>query len=309
MIAETIVALAMILLGANALTDGASSVAKRFGVPDLVIGLTIVALGTSAPEFIVSLTSALHGSTGMSVGNVVGSNIFNTLIIVGVSAMIVPIHINKGTLSKDIPLNLIACIVLAAVIYDGKIDGADGTVLVCMFAIFMRHTFSLAQNSQTADEAEITQEMNMAKSALWIVGGLTLLVVGGNLFVDGGSKIARLIGIPESIIALTLMSGGTSLPELATSVVAARKGNVDMAIGNVIGSNIFNIFFVLGICGMVTPLQPEGIGMLETTTLIASGLLLWTTGMFYKTRTITRLEGILLVAIYCAYTGMLIYRL
>ena len=309
MIAETIVALAMILLGANALTDGASSVAKRFGVPDLVIGLTIVALGTSAPEFIVSLTSALHGSTGMSVGNVVGSNIFNTLIIVGVSAMIVPIHINKGTLSKDIPLNLIACIVLAAVIYDGKIDGADGTVLVCMFAIFMRHTFSLAQNSQTADEAEITQEMNMAKSALWIVGGLTLLVVGGNLFVDGGSKIARLIGIPESIIALTLMSGGTSLPELATSVVAARKGNVDMAIGNVIGSNIFNIFFVLGICGMVTPLQPEGIGMLETTTLIASGLLLWTTGMFYKTRTITRLEGVLLFAIYCAYTGMLIYRL
>lgn len=309
MVAETLLALAMILTGANILTDGASSVAKRFGIPDLVIGLTIVALGTSAPEFVVSLTSAIHNSTGMAIGNVVGSNIFNTLMIVGVSAIIVPIHIDKGTLSKDIPLNLIACIVIAALIYDRQIEATDGITLLCLFMIFMRHTFSLAnQAKENGETTAETKEMSISKSALWIVGGLVLLVLGGNLFVDGGSKIARVIGIPESVIALTLMSGGTSLPELATSVVAARKGNVDMAIGNVIGSNIFNIFFVLGVCGIVTPLHAENIGSLEIGTLVTAGLLMWVTGFFYKTRTITRIEGALLVAIYCIYTGILIYN-
>ena len=252
--------LLLILVGANALTDGAASVAKRFNISSLVIGLTIVAFGTSAPELTVSVVSALKGSSDIAIGNVVGSNIFNALMIVGCTAAIVPISVTKGTLSKEIPLCVLASIVLFICANDVLINGAsqnsisssDGMLLLCFFAIFLG------------------------------------------------------LGVSESIIGLTLVAGGTSLPELATSVVAALKKNPEMAIGNVIGSNLFNIFFVLGCSATITPMNIQGITNLDLGVMIGSCVLLYIFGLFFKKRTITRPEGILLIACYIAYITYLI---
>ena len=222
--------LLLILVGANALTDGAASVAKRFNISSLVIGLTIVAFGTSAPELTVSIVSALKGSADMAIGNVVGSNIFNTLMIVGCTAAIVPIGMNKGTLSKEIPLCILASIVLFICGNDVLINGAaentisnsDGMLLLCFFAIFLGYTFAIAHNGNGEEETKI-KLMPVWKSGVFIAGGLAGLIYGGQFFVDGASGIARGLGVSESIIGLTLVAGGTSLPELATSVVAALK--------------------------------------------------------------------------------------
>lgn len=304
--------LILILIGANALTDGAAAIAKRFNISSLVIGLTIVAFGTSAPELTVSIVSALKGSPDMAIGNVVGSNIFNTLMIVGCTAAIVPISITKGTLSKEIPLCLLASVVLFICANDGWINGTgensinqtDGLLLLCFFLIFLSYTFAIAHSG---GEAEATiKEMPIWKSSLYIIGGLVGLIYGGQFFVDGASGIARNLGVSESIIGLTLVAGGTSLPELATSVVAALKKNPEMAIGNVIGSNLFNIFFVLGCSATIAPLKIQGITNFDLGTLIGSCILLYLFGLFFKKRTITRLEGIIMILCYIAYTVYLI---
>ena len=273
--------LLLILVGANALTDGAASVAKRFNISSLVIGLTIVAFGTSAPELTVSIVSALKGSADMAIGNVVGSNIFNTLMIVGCTAVIVPIGMNKGTLSKEIPLCILASVVLFICGNDVLINGAaentisssDGMLLLCFFAIFLSYTFAIAHNGKDEEDSSIKQ-MPVWRSALYIAGGLAGLVYGGQFFVDGASGIARSLGVSESIIGLTLVAGGTSLPELATSVVAALKKNPEMAIGNVIGSNLFNIFFVLGCSATISPLNMKGITNIDMGVLIGFCVLL-----------------------------------
>lgn len=304
--------LALILVGANALTDGASAVAKRFNISSLVIGLTIVAFGTSAPELTVSIVSALKGSADMALGNVVGSNIFNALMIVGVTAAIVPISMTKGTLSKEIPLCVLSAIVLFICANDvllnkaetNSISSSDGLLLLCFFLIFLGYTFAIAKNG-TGEGSEI-KDMPIWKSSLFILGGLGALVFGGQFFVDGASGIARSLGVSESIIGLTLVAGGTSLPELATSVVAALKKNPEMAIGNVIGSNLFNIFFVLGLSATITPLPIQGITNIDFYTLIGACVLLYFFGLFFKKRTITRPEGIVMVLCYIAYTTYLI---
>ena len=295
--------LLLILVGANALTDGAASVAKRFNISSLVIGLTIVAFGTSAPELTVSIVSALKGSADMAIGNVVGSNIFNTLMIVGCTAAIVPIGMNKGTLSKEIPLCILASVVLFICGNDVLINGAtentisssDGMLLLCFFA----------HNGNGEEETKI-KLMPVWKSGLFIAGGLAGLIYGGQFFVDGASGIARGLGVSESIIGLTLVAGGTSLPELATSVVAALKKNPEMAIGNVIGSNLFNIFFVLGCSATISPLNMKGITNADLGVLIGSCVLLYLFGLFIRKRTITRLEGIVMVLCYIAYMIYLI---
>ncbi|WP_293674408.1 calcium/sodium antiporter [uncultured Parabacteroides sp.] len=305
--------LLLILVGANALTDGAASVAKRFHISSLVIGLTIVAFGTSAPELTVSIVSALKGSADMAIGNVVGSNIFNTLMIVGCTAAIVPISVTKGTLSKEIPLCILASIVLFICANDvlinkaatNTISSSDGMLLLCFFLIFLGYTFAIAHNGSSEGESEI-KEMPVWKSALFIAGGLAGLVYGGQFFVSGASEIARSLGVSESIIGLTLVAGGTSLPELATSVVAALKKNPEMAIGNVIGSNLFNIFFVLGCSATISPLNIQGITNLDLGVLIGSCVLLYIFGWFFKKRTITRVEGIAMIACYIGYTAYLI---
>lgn len=305
--------LALILIGANILTDGASSVAKRFNISNLVIGLTIVAFGTSAPELTVSVVSALKGSADIAIGNVVGSNLFNTLMIVGCTAVIVPIQVNKGTLAKEIPLCILASVVLFICGNDILINhstqnilsSADGLLLLCFFAIFLSYTFAIAHNV-SGTEGEEVKKMPIWKSVVFIVGGLFALVYGGQFFVDGATSIARTMGVSESVIGLTLVAGGTSLPELATSIVAALKKNADMAIGNVIGSNLFNIFFVLGCSATIHPMNMNGITNLDLGMLIASGLLLFIFGWLFRKRTITRVEGLFLIFCYIGYTAYLI---
>lgn len=306
--------LLLILVGANALTDGAASVAKRFNISSLVIGLTIVAFGTSAPELTVSIVSALKGSADMAIGNVVGSNIFNTLMIVGCTAAIVPIGMNKGTLSKEIPLCILASVVLFICGNDMLINGAaentisssDGMLLLCFFLIFLGYTFAIAHNGNGGEEETKIKIMPVWKSALFIVAGLAGLIYGGQFFVNGASGIARGLGVSESIIGLTLVAGGTSLPELATSVVAALKKNPEMAIGNVIGSNLFNIFFVLGCAATISPLNMKGITNVDLGVMIGACVLLYLFGLFIKKRTITRLEGVIMVLCYIVYMVYLI---
>ena len=317
--------LILILLGANGLTDGAASVAKRFRIPPIVIGLTIVAFGTSAPELTVSVSSALKGSADIAIGNVVGSNIFNTLMIVGCTALFAPIVITRNTLRKEIPLCILSSIVLLICANDVFLDKApenilnrvDGLLLLCFFVIFMGYTFAIASKpvtmEQQAEHPVIEEETEIKslpwwQSILYIIGGLAALIYGGQLFVDGATGIARNLGVSESIIGLTLVAGGTSLPELATSIVAALKKNPEIAIGNVIGSNLFNIFFVLGCSASITPLHLSGITNFDLFTLVGSGILLWFFGLFFAKRTITRIEGSIMVVCYIAYTLVLIYN-
>ena len=306
--------LALILLGANGLTDGAAAVAKRFQISDLVIGLTIVAFGTSAPELVISTMAALGGNADMAIGNVVGSNIFNVLAIIGVTAMVMPIKVGEGTMSKEIPLVILASFVLAFFANDVLLDGdasnvisrIDGLVLLGFFMIFLRYTFAIARNGGEESEGEKIKEMPIWKSVLFILSGLVGLIYGGQLFVDGASGVASSLGVSESIIGLTIVAGGTSLPELATSVTAALKKNSGIAVGNVIGSNLFNIFFVLGCSATISPLPMGGINNIDMLVLVGSTILFWIVGWFFKKRTITRVEGALLVACYVAYTVFLI---
>lgn len=309
--------LALILIGANGLTDGAAAVAKRFHISDLVIGLTIVAFGTSAPELVISVISALHGSAELAIGNVVGSNIFNVLMIVGCTALVLPIRIGEGTLSKEIPFVILASLVLFVCANDVMLDGAatnvidrsDGLLLLAFFLIFMSYTFAIAR-SGTAEEAEgeKVKSMPVWKSVVYIVAGLAGLIFGGQFFVDGASGIARSLGVSESMIGLTLVAVGTSLPELATSIAAALKKKPGIAIGNVIGSNLFNIFFVLGCSATVFPLPMGRINNFDLWVMIASAMLFWLVGWFFKKRTITRVEGGLLVVCYIVYTAYLIAK-
>lgn len=305
--------MALILLGANGLTDGSSSVAKRFGISDLVIGLTIVAFGTSAPELMVSLVSSIKGSAQLAIGNVVGSNIFNILMIVGLTAVVMPIKVQKNTITNEIPLVLLSSLALVACASDIVLDGGvgnvigrgDGILLLLFFTIFMRYTFSIAKSSGE-ESGEQIKLMPIWKSLLFIVLGLAGLIVGGQLFVDGASGIARSLGVSESVIGLTLVAGGTSLPELATSVVAAVKKKPGIAIGNVIGSNLFNIFLVLGASATVSPLPLGNIGISDMLMLVVSSVLFWAAGWFFKDKTITRIEGAIMVALYVGYIWWLI---
>lgn len=309
--------LALILVGANALTDGSAAVAKRFGISDLVIGLTIVAFGTSAPELVISVLSAIDGSAEMSIGNVVGSNIFNVLMIIGCTALVLPIKVERSIMTNEIPLVILSALVLTFCANDVLLDGAsenvvsrtDGLVLLMFFLIFMRYTFAIAKSGADAGGADAAvKQMPGWKSALFIVGGLAGLIFGGQLFVDGASGIARAWGVSESVIGLTLVAGGTSLPELATSITAALKKNPGIAIGNVIGSNLFNIFFVLGCSSTIIPLPMGNIGNFDMAVLVGSSVLFWLVGWFFRKRTITRLEGALMVACYVAYTSVLIMQ-
>lgn len=309
--------LVLILLGANGLTDGASSIAKRLNIPSLVIGLTVVAFGTSAPELVVSATSAIKGSADLAVGNVVGSNVFNTLMIVGMTALFAPISIQKNTISREIPFALLASVVVIVCANDILLDGSgvnvisrtDGLLLLGFFIIFLVYTFIIAKKGNESNEAdgEIVS-MSWIKSISYLLLGFGGLIYGGQLFVDGSINVARSLGVSESVIALTLVAGGTSLPELATSVVAAIKKNPDIAIGNVVGSNLFNIFLVLGASATITPLSIIGIDNFDFIFLIISSLLLIAFSVLFGKRMITRVEGATLVLIHIAYLIFSFYK-
>ena len=308
--------LLLILIGANGLTDGASSIARRLKISPIVIGLTIVSFGTSAPELAVSISGALQGNADITIGNVVGSNLFNTLMIVGCTAIVAPIVITRNTLRKEIPLCILASIVLLICCNDilinrmsiNVISRTDGLLLLCFFAIFMGYTFAIAKDNNGNEQQEIKQ-ISMVRSIIYIVAGLAALIYGGEWFVKGASNIARGLGVSEAVIGLTLVAAGTSLPELATSIVAAIKKNPEIAIGNAIGSNLFNIFFVLGCSASITPLTVTGITNFDLLSLVAASVLLWFTGLCFAKRTITRIEGFLLAICYIAYIIVLIYKI
>ncbi len=307
--------LGLILSGANLLTDGASALARRWGVSDLVIGLTVVAFGTSAPELVISIMSAINGSAELAIGNVVGSNIFNVLAIIGITSLVRPIIVRHSIMTADIPLVIVSALVLLAmgsgpVLGDGperQLSRIDGIVLLMFFAIFMRYTFAQAK-SGTTEALPISNkpEMPMAKSMLWIALGLGGLILGGNWFVDGASGIASALGVSDAVIGLTIVAAGTSLPELATSVISAIKGKPGLAVGNVIGSNIFNIFLVLGASATISPLQFGSITETDLLVLAASCILFWFFGYFFKKSTITRGEGAVLTSLYVVYTLWLV---
>lgn len=306
--------LVLILAGANFLTDGASAIARRWGVSDMVVGLTVVAFGTSTPELVISVVSAIEGSGQLAIGNAVGSNIFNIMAIIGITAMVKPIKVPVNTMTADIPFVIISSLVILAMGAGTLLgnDGgrilwrSDGIVLLLFFAIFMRYTFSQAKHIEPEPQTNSAPSMSAWKAWLWVALGLAGLVWGGDKFVEGASYIAKALGVSDAIIGLTIVAAGTSLPELAASVVAAVKGKPGIALGNVIGSNIFNIFFVLGTAATIRPLEFGGIGTFDLLVLAVASILFWLFGWFIGKRTITRAEGAVLTAGYVAYVAYLI---
>ena len=298
-----VVGIALVLWGADRLTDGAVAVAEKMKMPQIVIGLTIVAMGTSMPEFCVSLISALKGTSDLAVGNIVGSNIFNALLIVGVSALVAPMTIMETTVRKDIPFALVASALLLIMCLDGNISRLDAGILFVMFLIFMYMTLKGAKkqgaDAEEAIEGEGKKPMDTWLSVVWILVGLLCLIGGSNLFVEGATAVATNLGVSEAVIGLTIVAGGTSLPELATSVVSARKGNSGIAIGNALGSNVFNILAILGITGMITPMALKGITYIDLSMLVISIMIVW---LFSFTKyKIERWEGAVLTAVFVGY--------
>ncbi|MBW4771164.1 calcium/sodium antiporter [Prevotella jejuni] len=294
-----VIGIVLVLWGADRLTDGAVAVAEKMKMPQIVIGLTIVAMGTSMPEFCVSLISALKGTSDLAVGNIVGSNIFNTLLIVGVSALVAPMSIMKTTVRKDIPFALVASALLLIMCLDGDISRIDAAILFVMFLIFMYITLRGAKAQGTDLEEKEKKPMGTWLSIVWILVGLACLIGGSNLFVDGATAVATKLGVSEAVIGLTIVAGGTSLPELATSVVSARKGNSGIAIGNVLGSNVFNILAILGLTGVISPMTLKGITMTDLSMMVISIILIW---LFSFTKyKIERWEGAILTAVFVGY--------
>lgn len=296
----------LVLTGADRLTEGASALARKMNIPEIIIGLTIVAAGTSAPELFVSLVSALKGTPDLAVGNVVGSNTMNAMLIVGCAAMVAPMVISRSTVKKDIPFSVGASMLLILLAFDSFMSRIDGIILLIGFAVFMAYTLLQAKKGQVEDAGEVKQ-INPWLSTLYVVLGLAMLVAGSNLFVDSASSVAYALDVSEGVVGLTVVAGGTSLPELATSVVAARKGQSAIAIGNVIGSNVFNILLILGLTATISPLQIEGITTIDMAVMLLSVALVW---LFSFTKfTVERWEGALLVVGYLAYLGWLISNL
>lgn len=307
-----VLGLGLILGGANYMTSGAAALAKRLGMSDFLVGLTVVSMMTSAPELVVSITSAFTGSTAMAVGNVVGSNIFNILMIVGMCAVISPIKVERGVLINEIPIALLAAVVLlvmgSSTVLDGtpmELSRVDGLLLLIFFMIFMRYTLASAKRAPASDplseDGAQQPSIPLWKALVFLFGGLAALVWGGNLFVDNAAAVARAIGWSDGLIGLTILAAGTSLPELATSMVAAWKGMPGICIGNVIGSNIFNVFFVLGTTATIRPLAFGNISLFDLLVLTGASILFWCVGWFIGKRTITRGEGAVMVLLYVGY--------
>lgn len=304
-----VIGVALVLWGADKMTDGAVALATKMKIPEMVIGLTIVAIGTSMPEFVVSFMSALKGTPDLAVGNVLGSNIFNVLMIVGVTVLICPMIINKSTVKKDIPFAVAGSALLFWFAFDSSIKRWEAAVLFAGFVAFMIYTIREGKkgNVEAAESQDgAKKEMPVWKSLLFMVIGIGCLVYGSDLFVDNASDIAKKLGVSEAVIGLTIVACGTSLPELATSIIAARKGQSALAIGNVIGSNVFNIFMIVGVTGLICPMQTSGITMVDLGVMLGSILLLW---MFSYTKyKIERWEGAVLTAGIVAYMTWLVYN-
>lgn len=304
--------LVLILMGANWLVDGSSSVARRFGISEFVIGLTIVGIGTSAPEMVVSFLSSLQGKSAMAVGNVVGSNIFNTLMILGVTALVAPMAITKSNLRKDIPLNIAVTLLLillgrsATMLGIGTSDSVsrlEGLLLLVIFGIYMWSTF---KGEKGEKEESVENNIKPVMAAAMIVGGLAGLIIGGRLFVNSATQIAQIAGLSEKFIAITIMAAGTSLPELATCVVAAAKGQGQLALGNVLGSNISNILLILGGSALINPLSFDGITLMDLSLFAVGPVLIFLSSMTFKKKELDRVEGAIFLCLEIAYMTYMI---
>ncbi len=321
-----IVGIVLVLWGADRLIEGASAVARSVHIPEIVIGLTIVAAGTSAPEFFVSFISAFKGTPDLAVGNVIGSNIFNTMLIVGCSAIVAPLVVNPSTVKKEIPFAVGASLLLFVLCFDdmesahlwgNEISRSDGIVMLIGFIAFLIYSFTLARKSgelkprqEYLGEEKVKKPVNfrmMGINAFWMIVGLACLIYGSELFVNGATYVAHRFGVRQSVIGLTIVAGGTSLPELATSVMAAYKGKASLAIGNAIGSNVFNIFLVLGVTAVICPMRIMGITIIDLMMMLVSIGLLWI--FAYTKYFVSRREGILMVLGFLAYMCWLFYLL
>lgn len=293
----------LLIKGADFFVEGASSVAKLLKIPSIIIGLTIVAFGTSAPELAVSVNAAIKGNNGIALGNVVGSNIFNLLVVIGICAIIHTVNVDKKILNRDHIFNLILTAVLGVLLFIGSdVSRMDGIILLVFFAIFLFYTIRLAL-SDRQESKEDEKILSPILSGIYIIGGLLAIVYGGDFVVDSASAIALQFGMSESLIGLTIVAVGTSLPELVTSIVAARKGEPDIALGNVIGSNIFNIAFILGISATIHPFSVQMSSVYDIVYLIAVSVLFY---VFAYRGKIDRVKGVILTALYIAYTIYLI---
>lgn len=306
-----------LIKGADLLVDGASVVAKRLGVSALVIGLTIVAFGTSMPELVVNLFASMEGNTDLAIGNILGSNIVNILLILGVSAIFYPLAVQRSTVWKEVPFALLAVTVLAFMASDTLLEGetsaavsrGDGLVLISFFVIFLYYIFGLTKDSgDSSDEEEVTAPASLTRSLLMVVAGIAGLVVGGKWIVDGAVAFATGFGVSEALIGLTIVAIGTSLPEMATSVVAAYKKNVDIAVGNVVGSNIFNIFWILGVSSIIQPLPFSPVLTFDLGMTFGATLLLFLAFFVGKKHTLERWQGVLFVTLYVLYIVYLVLR-
>ncbi len=299
--------LALILLGANYLTDGAAALAKRLSISEFVIGLTIVAIGTSAPELVVSLLSALEGNGVKAIGNVVGSNLFNTYVILGICALFVPVTLTRRNMIIDIPFGIVVSVILLFVTLSGTIERMFGVVMLLIYlAIILFSIKSSKRDSAIVEEASEVKSVTLWLSVVMVIGGLVGLICGGNLFLEGAENIARQFGIPDNIIAITLLAGGTSFPELAASIVSIAKGKSDIALGGVIGSNIANILLVLGLSATITPLGMGSITLYDILMVLLGSVLVYITGHVIKKNYISRVEGALMLILYGLYMTWLL---
>lgn len=307
--------LLLILFGANYLVNGSSDIARRFGISEFVIGLTIVGIGTSAPEMVVSFMSAVKGNADMAIGNVVGSNIFNTFMILGFTALISPLAITKENIRRDIPVNIAASVILILLGMSGTIFGIgsnmlgrfDAVILLAFFAWYMATSFKTTQMDES-DEAE-TPVRTTWLSIAYIVAGLAGLIFGGRVFVDSATELAKIFGVSDKFIAITVLAGGTSMPELATCIVAALKGKGQLALGNILGSNVFNILLILGGSALITPLSFTGMSNIDLGVLLIGSVFLLLSAYLFRKNKLDRIEAVILLLIEAAYMWYLIQNL
>ncbi len=305
----------LLIYGANWLVDGSASLAKKYNIPHIVIGLTIVALGTSSPELVVNLIASFKGAADVAMGNILGSNISNIFLILGVSAVIYPLAVNNDTQWKEVPLAILAAFVIGVLANDTIIDSipvsmiyrSDGIVLTAFFILFMFYAFSIARKEDVQQSVPVKEHTRWL-SVVMIIGGIAALIAGGKWIVDGAVQIASLFGMSEAVISLTIVAVGTSLPELATCVAAAYKKNPGIVIGNIIGSNIFNIFFVLGISAVIRPLPFNVVLNYDIIVGIIASMLLFVFLLFPRRRILERWQGVVLLLCYVLYVVMLLSR-
>lgn len=309
--------LILILLGANYLVDGASSVAKKFGISEFIIGLTIVGIGTSTPEMVISYLSAFQGNTDLAIGNVIGSNILNTLLILGITALISPIVITRDNLRKDIPINIAVTMLLIFLgmnfsifgVGEDSLSRVDGIILLAIFVWYFWSSFKSDKSATDEEDGEDIAERKTWLSALMIAGGLAALVIGGRVFVNSATTLAKILGISEKFIAVTIVAAGTSMPELATSIVAALKGRGQLALGNVLGSNIFNILLILGGSALIHPLSFVSMTTIDLGIVMVCTIFIFLSAFLFKKKELDRVEGAIFILMEAGYMWYLIANL